>query len=185
MYTAIILGVIVLFMTMVMKGDLWERIRLFLGLSAFALFVFVVISGFMVAILTNRTYEYRDLKIQSIKVNDNNINLNSTFILGTGRVSGGSNATYISYAEYPQGIKRIEVNANNAYVIESNEEQPHIKNFEFRTVSSEVRSKWLLNKKERIGAWEKNTGRYHSRYHMKDVYIVVPENTIVYNFNIE
>ena len=185
MYTLIILGIIILLITFANNFSFWERVKLFLRLSVFALFVFVVFTGSMVAFLTNRTYEYRNLNIQSIKINDNGFNLDGTFILGTGRVSGSNNATYVSYAKYPQGIKRIEVNANNTYIVETNNEQPHIKNFEYRIVSSEVRSKWLLNKKERIGAWQKNTGRYRGTYKMKDIYIVVPENTVIHNFNVE
>ena len=182
MYTLIIFGIIVLLITFANNFSFWERVKLFLRLSVFALFLFVVFTGFMVAILSETTYEYRDLKIQSIKVNDNGFNLNGGFILGTGRVSGSNNATYVSYAKYPQGIKRIEVNANNAYIIETNNEQPHIKNFEYRTVSSEVRSKWLINKNENIGKWRRNNGR---SYYLKNIVIVVPKNTVIHNFNIE
>jgi hypothetical protein len=154
---------------------IWDKIKMFFGISFLLSLIMFLIVAIITMFTVSDSYEYRDVRIESLTITDN-FDLTGSFILGTGSIRGSNHETYIVHVRYPQGIKRIHINTNNAFIHETNKEQPHIKNFEYRVISPEVTSNWLLRRKKRISTWRRNYG---------NVVIVVPENTIIYNFNID
>ena len=158
-------------------GCVWDKIKMFFSLSFVLTLVVFVIVGLITMLTINETYEYRDVRIESLTIKDN-FDFGGSFILGTGSISGSGGETYIVHVRYPQGVKRVHINTNNAFIRETNREQPHIKDFEYRRISPEVTSNWLLKREERVSGWRRNDRN-------RNMVIVVPENTIIYRFNVE
>ena len=153
------------------------------GIVITAIVYFVVLLTIRVAISDSQkyyTYEYKDQPIESL-VNKGAIASGGSFILGCGSVSGGSYEYYVSYANFPQGSLRIKVNAYKAYVKETNEESPTIKNYWVRRVHKGYKSPWIWNREPRNGEWDKNLGYFNT----SDIIVIVPKNTIYKEFKIE
>ena len=114
-------------------------------------------------------WEYKELPIQSL-INKGGFSVNGSFVLGSGSFSGRDRDYYVSYAQFPQGLLRIKVDASNAYIKETDNEAPKIINYWVREMWTGYESKWFWNSAPRTGEWEEN--KYG------DKIVVVPKNTV-------
>ena len=119
------------------------------------------------------SWEYKELPIQSL-INKGGFSINgsfsSAFTLGTGTISGGNIDYYVSYAQFPQGLLRVKVDASNAYIKETNDESPKIINYWVRKIWTGYKNKWLWNSAPRTGEWEVNRDG--------EKIVIVPKNTV-------
>ena len=115
--------------------------------------------------------ETKDLLIQSA-YSSSSQELHGSFILGCGTISGSATSKYIIRGIYPQGVKRMELYANNVYVNETDKESPRIKQYYTRTIQPGYSSKWLLlDRKKYISNWK-------TKYIYSDIILIVPINNI-------
>jgi len=114
-------------------------------------------------------FEYADQEIKSL-LNSKEGNIQGSFFLGCGSISGGTSEYYVAYAPTDRGDIRIKVDAYVTYLEENDEISPMIKDYYIRKVRPARKAGWLWAKKERVGEWTVNT------YGTKTA--IVPTNTV-------
>ncbi len=120
--------------------------------------------------------EYGDLEIVSLSKNTN-YEMDGHFFLGCGSVHGETIDYYVTYGKFEKGLKRVKLDSYNVYIDETNSEHPKIKNYFSKIINPPYKSKWWWNNEKRTECrveWYTAT---------KDLILVVPENTIIKEFN--
>lgn len=151
----------------------------FVGTLSAIAFAYIVILG-IGRFHYNRSHnlngtDYIDLPISSLSDKEG-WNINSGFILGTGGISGGSYAYYVTYGNFSQGLKRLELGTSRYYIKETNSKKPCIEKYWKVDYRKAYKSKWWWNRK----AWRDQY--MHKNYQEKT--IIVPKNTIYKEFKI-
>ena len=185
MYLLIIFGVIVfIFLYFVWKdANMRSCPEDFYSRGATIIFVAALIYGATIGIARGsyaeqnslNTYEYNDLPISSL-VNKDQYGVHGAFILGTGSFSGNSYSQYITYGNFSQGLKRLELSATSYYIKETDSKKPCIPNYYKIQVKKSFESKWFWDRK----SWTDSYMR--KNYDAKT--IIVPTNTVYKEFSI-
>jgi len=118
------------------------------------------------------TVEYKDQPIKSFTM-DKQSSISGNFVLGCGVVEGGTYDSYVSYAQFPEGLLRIKCDAYKTYILEC-DSTPIIKKYWVRDVFTGFSSKWIGTVHKRLDAWEVNTSGKKT--------IIVPKNTVYLEF---
>jgi len=139
------------------------------------LFIIICIVGLIVQFIgyqfkVEHTYKDIPLHIESA-FSEKNWKISGGFIVG---LAGGSNSEYVVYGKFSRGLKRVNLNVNKVYIIESTE-TPKIKNFWIKTTKKPHDDWFFVSWSERIT----------TRKNYSNLILVVPKKTVYKQFELK
>lgn len=147
----------------------------FIGANVVGVILYLVITVVIIVCMDDNdklhVNEYKDQPILSFHM-DKESHISGNFVLGCGTIDGGSYDTYVSYAQFPEGLLRVKCDAYVTYLNEK-DSIPTIKKYWVRDNFKGFKSNWVWSLPPKTGKWVVNYGTKT---------IIVPKNTVYLEF---